>query len=101
MALPALIAPIAKTIGSAGIFTAASRGFSRLIPKAKSAFQSLSQNARSALGLGAGGTVGFGIGEIFDTLGIKSKELQTISIIGVIIAAVVALGQLFNFDIEV
>ena len=99
MAIP-LIAPIAKIVGSAGLWTAASRAFSRAIPRARSAFNSLSQNARAALGLGAGGTAGFGLSEIFNRLGIEDSRIQTLSIVAVIGLFVVGIGQILNVEVN-
>jgi hypothetical protein len=99
MALPALGA-VARIVTSAGLWTAASRAFRGVIPKARSAFNSLSQNARAVLGLGAGGTAGFGLSEIFDRFGIEDSRIQTLSVIAVIGLVVFGIGQIFNVDVQ-
>lgn len=97
MVLPALGA-VARIVTSAGIWTAASRAFRGAIPKARSAFNSLSQNARAVLGLGAGGTAGFGVSELFDRLGIEDSQLQTLSVIAVIGLIVFGVGQVLDIN---
>jgi len=99
MALPALGA-VARVVASAGLWTAASRAFRGVIPKARSAFNSLSQNARAVLGIGAGGTAGFGISEIFDRLGIEDARIQKLSVIAVIGIVVVGIGQVLDVNVN-
>ena len=99
MALPALPA-IGKTIASAGIFETARRSIGRVIPRARGAFASLSQNARAVLGLGAGTAGGFGLSSIMDQLGIQDQRARFLTAAAVVVGAIVALGQLFNVDIE-
>lgn len=99
MVLPA-IGSIAKIVTSAGIWTAASRAFRGAIPKLRGAFNSLSQNARAVLGIGAGGTAGLGVSELFDRLGIEDSQLQTLSVIAVIGLIVFGVGQIFNVNVN-
>jgi hypothetical protein len=99
MVLPAL-GSVAKIVTSAGIWTAASRAFRGAIPKARSAFNSLSKNARTVLGIGAGGTAGFGVSEIFDRLGIENQQIQKLSILAVIGLVVFGIGQVFNVNVN-
>jgi len=65
-----------------------------------SAFNSLSQNARAALGLGAGGATGFGLSEAFQRLGIEDSRLQKLSIVAVAAIGLFGLGQLFDFEVQ-
>ena len=99
MALPA-IPVIGKAIASTGLFAGVSRAGSRVIPRARGAFNSLSQNARAALGFGGGAAAGAGGNEILTRLGIEDSRLQTMSIIGAALVAVFAVGQLFDVGIE-
>lgn len=99
MALPALGA-VARVVASAGLWTAASRAFRGVIPKLRGAFNSLSQNARAVLGIGAGGTAGFGISEIFDRLGIEDARIQKLSVIAVIGIVVVGIGQVLDVNVN-
>lgn len=99
MALPALGA-VARIVTSAGIWTAASRAFRGAIPRLRGAFNSLSQNARAILGLGAGGTAGFGVSELFDRLGIEDQRIQRLSVIAVIGIVVVGIGQILNVEVS-
>jgi hypothetical protein len=99
MALPALGA-VARIVTSAGIWTAASRAFRGAIPRLRGAFNSLSQNARAILGIGAGGTAGFGVSELFDRLGIEDQRIQRLSVIAVIGIVVVGIGQILNVEVS-
>jgi hypothetical protein len=99
MALPALGA-VARIVTSAGIWTAASRAFRGAIPRLRGAFNSLSQNARAILGIGAGGTAGFGVSELFDRLGIEDQRIQRLSVIAVIGIIVVGIGQILNVEVS-
>lgn len=100
MALPALLAPVGKIVASAGLWEGARRGISRVIPRARTAFNSLSQNARAALGLGVGTGTGFGLNEAFQRLGIEDSRLQTLSIVGVAALGLFGIGQLFDFNVD-
>lgn len=99
MALPA-IPLIGKGIASAGVFEGARQGFRRVVPRARGAFNSLSQNARAALGLGAGATTGFGVNEIFTRLGIEDSRVQTLSIVAVAAIGLFGVGQLLDFNVD-
>ena len=99
MVLPALPA-IGKAITSAGIFETARRSIGRVIPRARGAVASLSQNARAVLGLGAGTAGGFGLSSIMDSLGIQDQRARFLTAAAVIVGGIVALGQLFNVDLE-
>ena len=99
MALPALGA-VARIVTSAGIWTAASRAFRGAIPRLRGAFNSLSQNARAILGIGAGGTAGFGVSELFDRLGIEDQRIQRLSVIAVIGIVVIGIGQILNVEVS-
>lgn len=107
MALPALVPLAGKIVawtgGTALLKRSAPKikGFvSNAVPKARGAFNSLSQNARAALGLGAGTAGGFGAAELFDRLGIEDQRLQRLSLLGLAVVALFAIGQLFNFDVQ-
>jgi len=97
MALPALGA-VARIVTSAGIWTAATRAFRGAIPRLRGAFNSLSQNARALLGLGSGGTAGFGVSELFDRLGIENQQIQTLSVVAVIALIVFGVGQVLDIN---
>ena len=99
MALPA-IPIIGKGIASAGVFEGARQGIRRVVPRARGAFNSLSQNARGVLGLGAGATAGFGVNEIFSRIGIEDSRVQTLSIVAVAAVALFGIGQLLDFNID-
>ncbi|TKX79272.1 hypothetical protein EXE53_16725 [Halorubrum sp. SD626R] len=60
----------------------------------------MSQNARTVLGLGAGGATGFGFSEAFQRLGIEDSRLQVLSIVAVGAIGLYGAGQLLNFEVQ-
>lgn len=100
MALPALLAPAAKTIASAGLFEGARKGLPKLAGRAKSF---IGNNFGRLGAAGGGGAVGFGLGniqqKIQDRFGVGGSASTAILLLGALVV-VVALGQLFDFNID-
>ena len=58
-----------------------------------------SVTARFAGGAAAGGLTGFGLGQLADRLGVESNQLQAAVLVGLALAALAAVGQLFDVQI--
>ena len=65
------------------------------------AFRWITQNKKRVAGASAVGSAGgtFTLTTVADALGITTERLDTIIRIGAVLAAVVALGQLFNINL--
>lgn len=114
MALPALGAIIRAgnilAVGSIGAKYAPKlkNALSGLGPKLKNAVSGLGpkirsalpQNVATALGIGGGAAGGFGLATVFDELGIEDERFRKLALAGLVVGAIFAVGQLFNFDVQ-
>ena len=97
MAAPLAAIPVGgTTIASAGIF----EGARRSLPRAASRVSGwLGRNTGRAGAAGGGALGGFGIASIMDRLGIQDDRLRKVTTLGVILAIVVAVGQLVDINL--
>lgn len=105
--VPALLAPLASGAASLVGWQSAKA----VLPKIGSRLRGIGSRVSGWLGrntgragAGAGGVIGggiggFGLSEIFDRLGIEDSRLQKLSIVAVVIGAVIAFGQVVQFNI--
>ena len=100
MALPLVpaLGGLAKSLGLGGAFA----GGSQLVRQNFGRVSGWLGRNTGRTGAGViGGGAGVGIASIMQRLGIEDTRLQNLTIIGVFVGGVVAVGQLINFDIEV
>lgn len=94
MVIPAL-GPILSKVGtgllSGGAFAAGARAIKNFGSKILG--NSTGRNAGFAIG-------GFSTSELFDALGVKNKQFQQLTLIGLGIGLLIAIGQIFNIDLN-
>ena len=91
---PPLLAPLVGGGLFAGGAAAVSKGATRVS-------NWLGRNTGRA-GAGAGGAIGgFGLSEIMDQLGIEDDRLRIATVAALVIAALVAIGQILEFQVDV
>lgn len=102
MALPALgpaVAFVGRSIASWGVFSGAKKALSKIGPKMKGATNWLADNIPFVGGAAVGGAGSWGLNELFDSLGIESERLRLLSMGVIAIAAIAAIGQLFDIQL--
>ena len=101
MPLPAIAAGAAKVVGSAGLWTGASKAFSKLGPKLKDVGGKLTGwiGSNKGASAGAGFLGGWGISDLSNRLGIDDGQLDLVVYGALVLGALVAVGQLFEFQI--
>lgn len=90
MVLPAIASIGSRLAGpllSGGLFAGASRAVSRFLGN------STGRNAAFAIG-------GFSSAELFDALGVQNQQFQQLTLIAVGLGIVIAIGQIFNVDLN-
>lgn len=101
MAIP-VIGAVASRIGlgvaSGGAFAAGSKLLKNGIPN-------IQKGIRNILGNSTGRNAAFAIGgfssaELFDALGIQNKQFQQLTLVALGIGLLVAIGQVFNIDLN-
>ena len=98
MALPAIpaLGAIGKSIGLGGAFA----GGSRVVSKYGSRVSGWLGRNTGRVGAGAGGAFGgFGLASIMDSLGIQDDRLRRVTMAGVVLAAIFAIGQLVDVQV--
>lgn len=94
MAIPALT-PILSKIGtgllSGGAFAAGANAIKNFGSKILG--NSTGKNAAFAIG-------GFSSAELFDALGVQNRQFQQLTLIGLGIGLLIAVGQIFNIDLN-
>lgn len=103
MVLPALGA----VLKGANVLAVGSLG-AKYVPKLKNAVaglgpkirSALPQNVATALGIGGGAAGGFTMATVFDKLGIEDERFRKLALAGLAVGAIFAVGQLFNFDVQ-
>jgi len=105
MALPSIpaLGALGKSLGLGGAFAAGSRALPRATNQLRNAGSRVSgwlgRNTGRA-GAGAGGAVGgFGLAGIMDRLGIEDDRLRTATALALVLAVVVAIGQLVDIQL--
>lgn len=93
-----ILGAIASRIGLGAISGGAFVAGSRLLKSGQKAIQNIlgnttGRNAAFAIG-------GFSTAELFDSLGIENKQLQQLTLVGLGIGILVAIGQIFNIEIN-
>ena len=101
MALPALLAPAAKIVGSAGLWTGASKAFQKAGPWLKNTGSKLTGwiGSNKGASAGAGFLGGWGISDLSSRLGIEDGQLDLAIYAALVFGALIAVGQVVDFQI--
>ena len=101
MPLPAIAAGAAKVIGSAGLWTGASKAFQKAGPKLKDIGSKLTGwiGSNKGASAGAGFLGGWGFSDLTNRLGIDDSQLDLVVYGGLLLGALVAVGQLFEIQL--
>lgn len=94
-----IIGAIASRIGLGAVSGGAFVAGSSLLKSGQKAIRNIlgnttAKNAGFAIG-------GFSTSELFDTLGIENKQIQQLTLVALVIGVVVAIGQIFNIDVNI
>jgi len=99
-ALAPIISGGIKTIASAGLFEGARRALPKLASKAKGWIgKNPGKAAKSGGIIGGIGIGGKTISDYLEQVGIEDNQIQAAISIGLVIAAVAAVGQLFDINL--
>lgn len=100
-----MVAPIlagaAKVIGSAGLWTGATKAFQKIGPKLKESAGRLTSwiGSNKGASAGAGALGGFGFADVTQKLGIQDQRIGIAVYGALVLGVIVALGQLFDIQI--